>query len=77
MLVSGLLLFLSIYFVLIFIYCKYSKLSGEKLRTDLRKIEMPANKLAALELKFDEAMAAGLLLPTASTPSQFYLLFLE
>lgn len=50
---------------------------GEKLRTDLRKIEMPANKLNALELKFDEAMAAGLLLPTASTPSQYFSVFIK
>ncbi|XP_077285272.1 CLIP-associating protein isoform X4 [Arctopsyche grandis] len=42
---------------------------GEKLRMDLRKIDIPPNKLNALENKFDEARAAGLLLPTASTPS--------
>lgn len=42
---------------------------------DLRKIDIPPNKLNALENKFDEARAAGLLLPTASTPSETCFLF--
>ncbi|XP_053621346.1 CLIP-associating protein isoform X2 [Plodia interpunctella] len=40
---------------------------GERLRQDLKKKELvPAQKLALLEQKFDEAREAGLLLPTAS-----------
>ncbi|XP_060808798.1 CLIP-associating protein isoform X2 [Amyelois transitella] len=40
---------------------------GERLRQDLKKKELvPAQKLALLEQKFDEAREAGLLLPTAT-----------
>ncbi|XP_052757139.1 CLIP-associating protein isoform X2 [Galleria mellonella] len=40
---------------------------GERLRQDLKKKELiPAQKLALLEQKFDEARDAGLLLPTAT-----------
>ncbi|CAG5005397.1 unnamed protein product [Parnassius apollo] len=40
---------------------------GERLRQDLKKKELlPAQKLALLEQKFDEAREAGLLLPTAN-----------
>uniref|UniRef100_A0A1Q3FXH6 Putative microtubule associated-protein orbit n=1 Tax=Culex tarsalis TaxID=7177 RepID=A0A1Q3FXH6_CULTA len=38
---------------------------GDKLRTDLRKKEVPAAKLAMLEQKFDETRNDGLLLPSA------------
>lgn len=38
---------------------------GDKLRTDLRKREVPAAKFAMLEQKFDEARNDGLLLPSA------------
>lgn len=38
---------------------------GDKLRTDLRKKEVPAAKLAILEQKFDETKNDGLLLPSA------------
>lgn len=38
---------------------------GDKLRTDLRKKEVPATKLAILEQKFDETRNDGLLLPSA------------
>ncbi|XP_050673521.1 CLIP-associating protein isoform X2 [Leptidea sinapis] len=39
---------------------------GERLRSDLRKKELiPAQKMALLEQKFDEAREAGLLLPSA------------
>lgn len=40
--------------------------AGDRLRTDLRSQQIPANKLTALEQKFDEVQAAGLLLPTAT-----------
>ncbi|CAH2056542.1 unnamed protein product, partial [Iphiclides podalirius] len=43
---------------------------GERLRQDLKKKELvPAQKLALLEQKFDEAREAGLLLPTATQGS--------
>lgn len=38
---------------------------GDKLRTDLRKRDVPAAKFAILEQKFDEARNDGLLLPSA------------
>lgn len=38
---------------------------GDKLRTDLRKKEVPAAKMAMLEQKFDETRSDGLLLPSA------------
>lgn len=38
---------------------------GDRLRQDLRKKELPAQKLAILELKFDEVKADGLLMPSA------------
>lgn len=38
---------------------------GDKLRTDLRKKEIPAAKMAMLEQKFDETRSDGLLLPSA------------
>ena len=38
---------------------------GDRLRQDLRKKELPAQKLAILELKFDEVKNDGLLLPSA------------
>lgn len=43
---------------------------GDKLRPDLRKKNVPANKLALLELKFDEVKSDDLLLPSASSSSQ-------
>ncbi|XP_013175650.1 PREDICTED: CLIP-associating protein [Papilio xuthus] len=45
---------------------------GEKLRYDLKKKELvPAQKMALLEQKFDEAKEAGLLLPTAVDETDF------
>ncbi|XP_052861682.1 CLIP-associating protein [Anopheles cruzii] len=38
---------------------------GDKLRTDLKKREVPPTKVAVLEQKFDEARNDGLLLPSA------------
>lgn len=38
---------------------------GDRLRIDLRKKEIPAQKLAILEQKFDEVKSDGLLLPSA------------
>lgn len=38
---------------------------GDKLRTDLRKRDVPASKFVILEQKFDEARNDGLLLPSA------------
>lgn len=42
---------------------------GDKLRQDLRKKNVPANKLAVLEQKFDEVKSDDLLLPSATTSS--------
>lgn len=43
---------------------------GERFRQDLKKKELlPAQKLALLEQKFDEARDSGLLLPTATQPA--------
>ncbi|XP_075988016.1 CLIP-associating protein isoform X2 [Anticarsia gemmatalis] len=43
---------------------------GERFRQDLKKKELlPAQKLALLEQKFDEARDSGLLLPTATQPT--------
>lgn len=39
---------------------------GDKLRQDLRKKNVPPNKLAVLEQKFDEVKSDNLLLPSAS-----------
>lgn len=39
--------------------------SGDKLRIDLRRKEVPAAKMAILEQKFDEAKINGLLMPSA------------
>lgn len=38
---------------------------GDRLRQDLRKKEIPAQKLAILEQKFDEVKSDGLLMPSA------------
>lgn len=38
---------------------------GDRLRSDLRKRDVPAAKMMILEQKFDEAKSSGLLLPTA------------
>lgn len=38
---------------------------GDRLRADLRKKEIPPQKLAVLELKFDEVKNDGLLMPSA------------
>jgi CLIP-associating protein 1/2 len=38
---------------------------GDRLRQDLRKKELPPQKLAVLELKFDEVKSDGLLMPSA------------
>lgn len=38
---------------------------GDRLRQDLRKKEIPAQKLTVLELKFDEVKNDGLLMPSA------------
>lgn len=43
---------------------------GDKLRPDLRKKNVPANKLALLEQKFDEVKSDDLLLPSAQSSSQ-------
>lgn len=40
-------------------------LSGDKLRVDLRKKDIPAAKMAILEQKFDEIKINGLLLSSA------------
>lgn len=40
---------------------------GDKLRQDLRKKNVPPNKLAVLEQKFDEVKSDNLLLPSAVT----------
>ena len=40
---------------------------GDKLRQDLRKKNVPPNKLASLEQKFDEVKSDNLLLPSATT----------
>lgn len=38
---------------------------GDRLRVDLRKKEVPANKIALLEQRFDEVRSEGLLMPSA------------
>jgi CLIP-associating protein 1/2 len=43
---------------------------GDRLRQDLRKKELPAQKLTFLELKFDEVKNDGLLLPSALNTHQ-------
>lgn len=40
-------------------------LSGDKLRVDLRKKDIPSTKMSILEQKFDEAKVNGQLLPSA------------
>lgn len=42
---------------------------GDKLRQDLRKKNVPPNKLTVLEAKFDEVKSDNLLLPSAITAS--------
>lgn len=39
---------------------------GDRLRSDLRKKDVPTSKLSVLEAKFDEARNDGLLLPSAT-----------
>lgn len=40
-------------------------MSGDKLRVDLRKKDVPATKMLILEQKFDDVKINGLLLPSA------------
>lgn len=41
------------------------KFSGDKLRVDLRRKEVPGAKMVILEQKFDEVKMHGLLMPSA------------